>query len=86
MAATTVGISEASYQRLLHLVEQTGRPATVILEQALADYEHKVGGGGKARSGRSTPTAAEEAELLEDTAHVVPAVRRVPRLGADAEE
>jgi hypothetical protein len=71
----------------------------VILEQALADYEHKVGGGGKARSGRSTPTAAEEAELLEDTgrirlprptrsvtAHVVPAVRRVPRLGADAEE
>ena len=98
MSATTVGINEASYHRLLHLVEQTGRPATVILEQALADYERKVAGCEEGWNGRPTPAAAEEAELLEDigrirvppqgrrlvVAHVVPAVARAPRLGADA--
>ena len=26
MSATTIGINDQSYQRLLHLVEQTGRP------------------------------------------------------------
>ena len=74
MSATTVGINEASYHRLLHLVEQTGRPASVILEQALADYERKVSGGEKATNGRSTPLAAEEAELLEDAGRI-----RIPR-------
>ena len=100
MPATTVGINEGSYQRLLHLVEQTGRPAGAILEQALADYECKVSSGANSGNGPPQPVAAEEAELLEDTgrirlpprasrlvaAHVVPVPRRALRLGADAEE
>ncbi len=100
MSATTVGIDEVSYQRLLGLVEQTGRPATAILEQALADYERKVSAGEKVGGAPSVPVAAEEAELLEDTgrirmpprdvrsvvARVVPAGRRAPRFGGGAED
>ncbi|HKI36235.1 MAG TPA: hypothetical protein VKA46_30540 [Gemmataceae bacterium] len=100
MSASTVAINEASYQRLLDLVEQTGRPAAAILDQALADYERKLSGGENASNGRSTPVAAEEAELLEDTgrirmpprarrsvvAHIVPAGRRAPRPSIAAEE
>lgn len=71
MSATTVGINEASYQRLLHLVEQTGRPAPIILEQALADYERKVSRGEKAANGLTGPVAAEEAELLEDVGRIL---------------
>ncbi|HBI41427.1 MAG TPA: hypothetical protein DDY78_01040 [Planctomycetales bacterium] len=98
MSATTVGINEGSYQRLLHLIEQTGRPAGAILEQALADYECKVSGGANPGNGRPQPAAAEEAELLEDAgririrprdirlvaAHVVPVPRRAPRAGPEA--
>jgi hypothetical protein len=100
MPATTVGINEGSYQRLLHLVEQTGRPAGAILEQALADYECKVSGGANPGNVPLRPAADEEAELLEDAgrvrtrprdgrlvvAHVVPVPRRAPRLGAGGEE
>ncbi len=100
MSATTVGINEGAYERLLHLVEQTGRPAGVILELALADYERKVSGGAPPVNGPPQPAAAEEAELLEDVgrirmpprgsrlvaAHIVSVPRRVPRLGADMEE
>ncbi len=100
MPATTVGIDEAAYQRLLHLVEQTGRPAGVILEQALADYEHWVARGAQAVNGPPQPAAAEEAEILEDVgrirmpprdrclvaARIIAIPRRVPQLGADTEE
>ena len=100
MPAATVGINEGAYQRLLQLVEQTGRPAGAILEQALADYERKVAGGANAGNGPLQPAAAKEAELLEDVgrirmpprakqwvaAHVVPLPGRSPQLGADAEE
>jgi hypothetical protein len=100
MPATTVGINEGSYQRLIHLVEQTGRPASAILEQALAEYECKISGGANPGNSRPQPAAAEEAQLLEDVgrirtpprdsrlvaAHVVPVPRRTPRLGAGAEE
>ena len=75
MPATTVGINEGAYQRLLHLVEQTGRPAGAILEQALADYECRVSGGANPGNGPPQPVAAEEAELLEDTGRI----RMVPR-------
>ena len=94
MPATTVGIDEAAYQRLLHLVEQTGRPAGVILEQALAEYEHKVAGSARPVNGLPQPAAAEEAELLDDVgrirmpprdrsliaARIVAVPLRVPRL------
>ena len=94
MSVTTVGINEGCYQRLLHLVEQTGRPAGAIIEQALADYECKVSGAAKACHQPPQPIASEEAELLEDagrilmpprgrrlvTAHVIAVPRRDPRL------
>lgn len=70
MSLSTVGIDEVSYQRLLGLVEQTGRPAATILEQALAEYERKVSAGEKTESAPAAPRAAEEAELLEDTGRI----------------
>jgi predicted transcriptional regulator len=100
MSTTTVGIDETSYQRLLGLVEQTGRPAAVILDQALADYERKVSGQENAGKPRLAPVAAEEAELLEDAgriripprevrtvvARIIPTGRRAPRISEDEED
>jgi hypothetical protein len=71
MLATTFGINEACYQRLLHLVEQTGRPAAAEEAQLLEDV-------GRIR------TPPRDSRLV--AAHVVPVPRRTPRLGAGAEE
>src|SRR5438270_13604023 len=58
MSAATVGLNALSYQRLLHLVQQTGQPAAIILDQALADYERKVSAGGNGRPGAVRAGAA----------------------------
>jgi hypothetical protein len=57
MPATTFGIDEAYYQRLLHLVEQTGRPAATEEAKLLEDI-------GRIR------TPARDSRLV--AAHVVP--------------
>ena len=67
--------------------------------EAFGDEDHYVESP-DSETHRCTPVADEEAELLEDVgrirmppramrsvrAHVVPALKRAPRLGADAEE
>src|SRR5262245_46887613 len=42
MSSTSVDLSEAVYQRLLRLATQQGQAPEAILDQALADYEHRL--------------------------------------------
>ena len=42
MSAPTLAISEAANRLLQELAEQTGQPASVVLDKALDDYRRKV--------------------------------------------
>jgi hypothetical protein len=42
MPTTTVDLGEAGYQRLIRLATQQGQSPEAVLDQALAEYEHRL--------------------------------------------
>lgn len=96
---STVPVTEQTITTALRRLPPERWPQVLAFIDSI-QYQPKVSGRGETGNGQSQPAAAEEAELLEDAgriclppravqsvaAHVVAAVKRIPRLGADAEE
>jgi hypothetical protein len=99
MSTTSVDLSEPVYQRLIRLAVQQGQAPETVLDQALADYEHKLLSGAGwdamnrrraeliAKKSREPLTAEERAEFerLQRISHEA-LERQFPRPRLTAEE
>lgn len=72
MSTTNLALDEGVYKRLHVLSDRVGQSPDAVLDQALADYEHKLQSGNHPST---APRTSAEAELLDDPGRI----RMAPR-------